>query len=257
MILTEKSAKKCNISISYLVPAYNEEKNLKQTVAEILGLSKRLSDYEIVIVDDGSRDSTNKIITKLKKNIEKIVHVRHEKNMGFGAAYRTAYMHSTKNYCMLVPADNSHPADTLIPIIMAAGEADIVIPYVINPEARSVFRQQLSRMFVNIVNYTMGLNIPYYNGLVCHRTALLQRVDTQTSGFAYQAEILVNMIKGGASYTTVPTNIAERQSGASSAFKIRNITQVLGTLLHLMLRYNIRPLFLKVVGSRHEIAKRE
>jgi glycosyltransferase involved in cell wall biosynthesis len=221
-------------SISYLVPAFNEESNLLDTIQEINSLSSIIPNYEIIIVDDGSTDSTARIISEIAANQKNVKPLYNGVNLGFGASYRVAYQYATKNFCMLVPADNAHPAHTLEPIISKLGCADIVIPFVSNPQARTKSRQIISRLFVGILNTTMGLDIPYYNGLVAHRTELLQSLQTKTSGFAYQAEILVKLIKQGATYTLVATEISERPTGRSNAFKFKNIVQVVGTIIHLI-----------------------
>jgi dolichol-phosphate mannosyltransferase len=220
--------------ISYLIPAYNEEKNLHETVEEIMGLQKLFPSFEIVIVNDGSSDNTDIVSKELSDTYKFIRTVNHKKNEGFGAAYRTAFENATGKFCILVPGDNAHPGQTLIPILERAGTADIIIPFTSNPEARTYFRQKTSSLFVFIINSTMGLNIKYYNGLVLHNTELLKMVKPQTSGYAYQAEILVKLVKAGASYVEVGTRISERSSGETKAFKFRNVIRVVASLLHLI-----------------------
>jgi len=222
--------------ISFLVPAFNEEKNIVATINEIAEISSEIQNYEILIVDDGSSDNTASISKKLAKKSSNIRLLTHQKNLGFGAAYKTAYSNARGKYCMLIPGDNAHPAHTVMPIIQAAGMADMIIPYVTNPGARNIGRQILSKLFVFIVNTLVGLQIPYYNGLVLHKTHLLQSLDTKTSGYAYQAEIIVKLIRSGASFCTVPTEISERSTGETKAFAPKNIIQVIRTLLHLVTR---------------------
>lgn len=222
-----------NASISYLVPAFNEVSSIEDTILEIQKLTPYFHDFEVVLVNDGSTDGTKEIVEKLANQYDFLTAIHHETNKGFGASYRTAFTNANCTYCMLVPGDNAHPSDTLVPILQSVGTADIVIPYVLNPEARSKTRQIVSSLFVLLVNLLMNLRIPYYNGLVVHRTELLKKVNPKTSGFAYQAEILVKLVKSGASYVTVPTKISERITGKTGAFTVKNVYKVLMTLLHL------------------------
>ncbi|MDA8855620.1 glycosyltransferase family 2 protein [Alphaproteobacteria bacterium] len=222
--------------ISFLVPAFNEEKNIAATINEISEIASEIRNYEIVVVDDGSSDNTSTIAEELAKQSPNIYLLEHRTNMGFGAAYRTAYTNARGTYCMLIPGDNAHPAHTVMPIIQAAGKADMIIPYVTNPGARNVGRQILSKLFVFLVNTLAGLQVPYYNGLVLHKTHLLQSIDTRTSGYAYQAEIIVKLIRRGASFHTVPTEISERSIGETKAFALKNIIQVIRTLFYLGIR---------------------
>lgn len=229
-------AAKANPKLSFIVPAFNEEANIADTVEEIHKIGTNLTSYEIVIVNDGSVDATKDIIEKLAVADDTLTLANHETNKGFGASYRKGFETAVGEYCILIPGDNSHPANTVSPILDKMGMADIVIPYVINPNVRQKRRQLLSKLFVIIVNTLTGLRLPYYNGLVLHRTHLLQNVCSTTSGYAYQAEILVNLIRGGASYTTVATEISERATGETKAFKPKNVIQVILTLGRLALR---------------------
>ena len=225
-----------SILITYIVTAYNEEKNLYDTIEEILKLKNNIKKFEILIINDGSTDNTQKVIDKLKLRYSSIRSIQHKINLGFGATYRTGFKNAKGTYCILIPGDNAHPADTIIPLLEKKSSADIIIPYTLNPEVRSVFRQVLSKVFVFNINLISGLNVKYYNGLVLHRTKLLNLVNSKTTGYAYQAEILVKLIKSGASYVHVGTLISERELGQTKAFKFSNILKVLSAYL-ILLRY--------------------
>lgn len=213
--------------ITYIVTAYNEEKNLSKTVQEILKLETIFPKYEILIINDGSIDNTQSVIERLKKKYKKVRNITHKNNKGFGATYRTGFQNAKGKYCILIPGDNAHPAHTVIPILKKASTVDIIIPYTINPEARSEIRQLLSKIFAFSINLISGLNIRYYNGLVLHRTNLLNVVNSETSGYAYQAEILVKLLKSGATFEQVGTLISERETGKTKAFEVKNILKVL------------------------------
>ena len=220
--------------ITYIVTAFNEEKNLAKTVKEILKLENHFPNYEVLIVNDGSTDNTQIVIDDLQKKYPAVRNITHETNQGFGATYRTGFQNSKGTHCILIPGDNAHPAYTVIPILEKATSADIIIPYTLNPEARSLFRQMLSRVFVFSINLISGLNVKYYNGLVLHNSALLKSVNSKTSGYAYQAEILVKLIKSGASFSEVGTYISERETGQTKAFRLTNLFKILSVYLILI-----------------------
>lgn len=220
--------------ISFIVPAYNEAASIEDTFNEVLKLARFFTNYQIVMINDYSEDETPQLLNKLAASNSNVTVIHNERNKGFGASYRIGYQAASGSYCMLIPGDNSHPAETVTPIIQCMGDADIIIPYVTNPNARSKSRQFISWLFISIVNKVSGLNIPYYNGLVLHKTSLLRSVQSTTDGFAYQAEILVELITGGASYKTVATEIEERSGKGSKAFKLRNVVQVIFAILRLI-----------------------
>ncbi|MCX6717346.1 MAG: glycosyltransferase family 2 protein [Candidatus Taylorbacteria bacterium] len=93
-------------NISFIIPAYNCEKTLKESVNSILDTNFELGD-EIVITNDYSTDNTSKILNEIKeRNPEKIVIINHEKNMGGGAARNTSVKNSKNEIIFCLDSDN-------------------------------------------------------------------------------------------------------------------------------------------------------
>jgi glycosyltransferase involved in cell wall biosynthesis len=224
-------------SVSFIVPAFNEEKNVEGVVAELHKVAKlaQIGAIEIVLVNDASTDGTGAVMAGLAAaHPDHIRYVENPVNLSLGGAYKAGVRNATKTYVMLVPGDNEHPAEGLLPILEQRGKADIVIPYVENPEVRPLARRLVSRLFTAIINIYFGLKVPYYNSLVIHKRSLLQEITIATDGFAYQAEAVVKLLKRGCDFVTVGTVITARREGASKAFRLHNVRKVLGALLHLM-----------------------
>src|SRR5258708_39423274 len=77
-------------SLSLVIPAFNEEAGIAQAVAEADDtLSQIAADYEILIVDDGSRDRTFDAASDAARGRSNVRVLRHETNRGYGAALRT------------------------------------------------------------------------------------------------------------------------------------------------------------------------
>lgn len=222
-------------TISIVVPALNEEANIASAVREIIeGLTlSNFSDWEVVLVNDGSTDGTAAVMEKLADENPRIRVVHNKCNLGFGGAYKSGLAAARMDYVMMVPGDDEHPADGLLPILAAVGKADIVVPYVSNTEARSLFRRLASRSFTGVMNTLFGLHVKYYNGLVVHRTNLVRQISINTNGFGYQAEALVKLLKRGSSTVEVATTLGQRKAGTSRALRPRNIMIVLSSIAHL------------------------
>src|SRR5690242_8054405 len=77
-------------SLSIFMPAYNEEGNIATTIIDARKAAKEIArSYEIIVVDDGSKDRTAEVVLELKKHDNNIRLVRHAKNKGYGAAVKT------------------------------------------------------------------------------------------------------------------------------------------------------------------------
>ena len=225
-------------AFSFVVPCYNEAPNLAATVAEIETSARDsgLASFEIVMVDDGSSDGTADAIHAIADSKPHVRPVINPRNLGLGGAYKAGLTAADGIHVMMVPGDNAHPAHGITPIIAAVESADMVIPYVTNPEVRSFARRLASRGFVVIMNRLFGLRVPYYNGLVVHRLDLLREIEIETNSFAYQAEAIVKLLKRGADFNTVGVEISTREHGGTKAFRASNVVNVLRALLDLKRR---------------------
>ena len=216
-----------------MVPAYNEEAALGETIQEIKnGLRNKVSDFEILIFDDGSRDQTGEVADKLALKDNKVRVFHNGKNRGTGYSYLQGLRNAFFEYYMYIPGDNEFPQKALIDMIKHLGEADIIIPFVKNMYIRPLKRIIISNLFTFCINFLFGLKIKYYNAPVIHKTELLRGVDLgENSGHAYQAAVLVSLIKAGASYVEVGYLMKERSTGGSAALKPKNILRVFETII--------------------------
>ena len=79
-------------SISIFFPTYNEEANIKETILKALEvLKKKFKNFEIIVVNDGSRDKTREIIEKLGKEDTRIRIINHKENKGYGASLKSGF----------------------------------------------------------------------------------------------------------------------------------------------------------------------
>lgn len=221
--------------VSFIVPALNEEKNVEGTVAELDRTFElaNIGAIEIIFVNDASTDGTAAVMSRLAAARSDVRYIENSRRLNLGGAYKAGLTAATGTYVMLVPGDNEHPAEGLLPILAMRGKADIVIPFVENPGVRSKSRIRVSRWFTGLLNLAFNLRVPYYNGLVIHRRLLLQSITIDTDSYAYQAEAIVKLLRSGCSFVTVGTVLSARQTGSSNAFKFKNILKVVWALIRL------------------------
>ena len=88
------------MSISIIIPIFNEEENVKPTYTSIKKVLEKenISDYEILLIDDGSNDKTLEYLKELSYKDEKVIVLKHRKNFGQTAALKTGFKYATKKY---------------------------------------------------------------------------------------------------------------------------------------------------------------
>lgn len=222
-------------TISIIIPALNEESNIKPTVNNVLAaLEGRFSNYELLIFNDGSTDRTGIVADALAASDKNIKVIHNEKNMGFGYNYKKGVELAKNDYIAMIPGDNEISGDSVKDIFGLVGKANIIIPYTLNFWVRPFFRQLISRAFTNTMNLLFGLSLKYYNGPAIHKRKNIKNIPLSTSGYAFQAEILTRLIKSGYSYVEVGMNIRKRDYGVTKAFKLKNVISVLKTVAKLI-----------------------
>src|SRR3990172_9474569 len=93
--------------LSVVIPAYNEAPNVAQAVQSVSRVLQEMNyDYEIIVVNDGSRDHTGDIVRELTASTPNLRLVEHFPNRGYGGALKAGFAASTKDLIAFLPADN-------------------------------------------------------------------------------------------------------------------------------------------------------
>ncbi len=110
--------------LSIIIPAYNEEKRLPQTLDTVIEfLKKKKYTWEIIIVDDGSRDNT----AQIGKEREHVHSISYQPNQGKGNAVRTGMLAATGKYRLMCDSDLSTPIKELDKFLEHTSEAELLI----------------------------------------------------------------------------------------------------------------------------------
>jgi glycosyltransferase involved in cell wall biosynthesis len=227
------------VDLTLFVACYNEEHNILDTLDTIQEAMQELSlTYEIIVIDDASRDRSVALVEEYQRQNPSVALtlVQSPKNRGLSRNFVEGAFLGRGRYYKLVCGDNADSRDTLLRVLKPVGRADIIVPYHGKSEGRSLFRRFLSRVFAHLVNLASGYSLHYYNGCGVYRRADVMRWHSRTSGFGFQAELLVRLLDEGASFVEVPIVCRERQGGKSSAMKVRNWISVGRTLFGILLR---------------------
>jgi glycosyltransferase involved in cell wall biosynthesis len=148
-------------ALSVFFPAYNEEANLEETVTKAQKVLVEIADkWEIIIVDDGSRDSTAQIADSLAKDIKNIKVIHHNPNRGYGAAIKSGLYASRYPWIAFTDADGQFDFREVINFIEKQKQtnADLVIGYY---KKRQVSKSKIltSKMWEILVFLLFGLHV--------------------------------------------------------------------------------------------------
>lgn len=227
------------LDLTIFVSCYNEAEFIIGTLDAIDASLKALPlDYEIIVIDDVSRDTSVALVEDYiaAHPDRRIILKRNGVNRGLAQNYVDAAFLGRGKYYRLICGDNAEPADTITAVFSRVGEADMILPYYLTSEGKSAVRQWLSRSYSRIVNLVSGFRIRYYNGLAVHLRYNVMRWHPTTRGFGFQAEIVCMLLEQGASYVEVPVRTVELKGGASRALTWKNILSVTHSLVTITMR---------------------
>ena len=224
------------IKISVIMPALNEEKNISDAVNNVL---KSLDNFniagELIVINDGSMDKTEGLVKAIMKNESRVSMVKHEKPKGIGASFWDGVDKAKGDACIMMPGDNENDLSEMLRYAGLMDSVDMVIPFTFNKQARSVFRNIVSFFYKAIINAAFFTSLNYTNGTVMYRTVLLKALEDKQSGFFFQADTLIKLIKTGYLFAEVPYGLGQRLKGRSKAISLKSLYNVVKGYLRLFI----------------------
>ncbi|MDA1079135.1 MAG: glycosyltransferase family 2 protein [bacterium] len=222
------------IKLSVLVPIYNEEKTLKEVLQKLLSVSDV---SEVIVVDDGSTDSTPEILAKLKH--KKLKTFRKE-NGGKGSALRFALEHATGEYVLIQDADLEYDPEDIPGLLepIKRGRVDIVYgSRFLGPHLNLLFWHRVGNSVLNFL-----VNILYNTTLsdmeTCYKvvpTKLLRELKLTSNAFDIEPEITCKLLKRGHKIFEVPISYIGRDFSEGKKITWRDGVSAVRTIVQLRL----------------------
>lgn len=110
-----------------LVPCYNEEGAIKETVSGICESIGSEIDFELLVIDDGSTDQSTTILTELEKTNTKLKVLRHPQNRGYGAALKSGVRYAKTDLIVITDADGTYPNHRIPELVKLCEDHDMVV----------------------------------------------------------------------------------------------------------------------------------
>jgi len=227
--------------LSYIVPAFNEVNNIEPTIETLDAISTAcgLTEFEIIVIDDGSSDGTGDKLVALSERFPRVVRLTHEQNRGVGMAIRSGISVARFPQFLIVPGDNDVPQE-LIRLMLAVRErADLVLVAPLNKEIRPLWRNVCSMFYQMLYMLVFRTFVSYINGPGIWPTERVKAVALRAPGFSIIAELNIKMLRSGCTFLEVPGYFRHGPKTRSTV-TVKNLIEVAHSFLNLIYEINFR-----------------
>jgi dolichol-phosphate mannosyltransferase len=217
--------------LSLVLPAFNEEAGIRRAVAEADDALARLAaDYEILVVDDGSRDATAAAVEEMSASRPAVRLLRHATNRGYGAALHTGFEAARFDLVAFTDADCQFHLDDLARLLPLTATHPLVAGY--REDRQDSWRRcTLSRGYNLLVRTLLGTRVRDCDcALKVFRRDALARLLPEANGFFVNTEMLTRARQLGYDVAEVGVRHRPRLSGRSTV-SLCEVPRVLGELL--------------------------
>jgi len=220
--------------LSLFYPMYNEEGNIEEAVARALRVLPTLAEeFEIIVVNDGSRDRTRELAESLAAAHPEVRAVHHPVNRGYGAALRSGIAASRFEWIFYTDGDNQFDLEEIPRLLRLREQAEIVTGY----------RSPRSDPFVRRLN-AAGFNLLCWALLGIHlrdidcafklfRASIFQGMELRANGATIDLEILARARRRGARILELPVRHYPRRFGSQTGANLKVILRAFRELFRL------------------------
>jgi glycosyltransferase involved in cell wall biosynthesis len=204
-------------SCTAFVPVHDEVASIVAVAEGLLAvLPEVAASWDLVLVDDGSRDGTAALVDRLAATRSNVRVVRHATNRGYGAAVRSGLAAARGEWVFFTDGDGQFDPAVLREVAACAGDADVVVG-VREVRADPWRRRVFTRGWNVLVRRLLGVPVRDVNCAVkLFRRSVLDGIDARADGGAISAELLAHLVRRRARVIELPVAHHPRRAGRAS-----------------------------------------
>jgi len=224
--------------VTVVIPAYNEEKSIGNTIKRCLEILRNsdVQDIEIMVVDDGSSDQTTAIAIAENATV-----VKHPHNIGYGKALKNGILKAKYDTIIITDADGTYPIDKIQDLLEEYKNGfDMVVGARTGTHYHESFWKSINRRILKfLVEFTAGRNIPDINsGLrIFSKRTILPYFDTLCDTFSFTTSLTLAYMMTGKFVAYIPISYNKR-IGNTKVHMFRDSLRTMQFIVEAILFYN-------------------
>ncbi len=204
-------------SVSVLVPCYNEENAIDETIQKLDHALAVLDSYEILAVEDGSVDRTLERLNALKDRFPNLRVVAHDRNRGYGAALKTGMRHADSELIAIIDADGTYPIHDLPKLVHLAKDFDMVVGARTGSNVTYSTLRKIPKFFLHRwINWIVNIKVPDINsGMRVFRKSMAQKfIRILPNGFSFTITITISSLRNNYRVHFEPIDYYQRKGNS-------------------------------------------
>lgn len=179
-------------NLSLFLPAYNEESNIEKAVERAMAVLKGVAeDYEVIIVNDGSSDSTRNISERICGKDNRVSLINHEHNKGYGSALRSGFKACKYDMIFFTDADNQFDLSEITKLVDLVDGADIVAGYRLK-RSDPFYRLINAWAFNKLIVFLFGINVTDIDcAFKLFKREVIDAIEIESAGAFVSTEIML------------------------------------------------------------------
>jgi glycosyltransferase involved in cell wall biosynthesis len=225
------------LAISVFFPCYNEQQNVARTVENAIAVLEKLdADFEIIIIDDGSKDGTGRIADEIAGRESRVKVVHHPRNLGYGAALQSGFKTASKELVFYTDGDGQFDISEMPPLLTLMEHYDIVSCYRLN-RRDSIIRKINAWCWTRLVCLLFSLKLRDIDcAFKLYKREIFDHIEMSSTGALIDAEILARAARRGYRITQKGVRHYPRTAGAQTGAKFHVIFRAFRELFELRRR---------------------
>ena len=213
-IMTASSDPSAAPTLSIILPSYNENQSVRTVLKAVrMAVEDIAPDYEIIVINDGSTDTTAGVVEQVQMRNPRIRCITHSSRQGYGAAVRSGIAAARGEYIFLTDTDGQFDLTEFPTLYTQRDEFDLVIGYR-TQRADPTLRMLYARGWRWLMSWLLGVDVRDPNcAFKLMRRDIVQRLDLRSTGALFSAELLALALRAGATLTEVPISHRPREHG--------------------------------------------
>ncbi|HTC19282.1 MAG TPA: glycosyltransferase family 2 protein [bacterium] len=226
-------------SLSVFFPEYNEEANVENMVRSAQTIIPEVAEnWEIIPVNDGSKDKTGEIIDRLAKEDPHVRPVHHEKNQGYGGAVISGFKASTMDLVFFTDGDLQFDLREINLLLEKLDEGDLILGY--RKNRQDAWNRRLNAfLWGSLVKFLFGFKVKDVDcAFKLVKRKVLDKIELTAGGAMISTELLARSHKAGFRFVEVGVTHLPRVAGTQTGAKLSVILKAFRELFKLYAKIN-------------------